>query len=49
MLPRWRVLLAIISVVYLLANPAGAARLVHKSFAEAGKAGHSLSVFVDRL
>lgn len=49
MLPSWRVILAVISIIYLLTNPAGAARLVHKGFAEAGKAGHSLSVFVNRL
>lgn len=46
---RWRLLLLIVAGFYLLTNPAGAARLVHKGFAEAGKAGHSLSTFVNRL
>lgn len=41
--------LAAFVIFYLLTNPSGAAQLVHKGTGKLGNAGHSLSVFVNRL
>ena len=41
--------LAAFLIFYLLTNPAGAAQMVHKGTGKLSDAGHSLSVFVNRL
>lgn len=45
----WRVWLAGFVIFYLLTSPAGAARVVHKGTGKLSDAGHSLSVFVNKL
>jgi hypothetical protein len=49
MLLSWRFWLIIFTGFYLITNPAGAARMVHKGTGAASHAGHSLSTFVNRL
>lgn len=44
-----RVWIAGFVIFYLITSPAGAARLFHKGTGALSHAGHSLSVFVDRL
>jgi hypothetical protein len=46
---NWRLWLVIFIGFYLYTNPGGAARTVHKAQGGLSKAGHSLSVFVNRL
>lgn len=45
----WRFWSAAFVIFYLLTNPSGAAQLVHKGTGKLGDAGHSLSIFVNRL
>lgn len=46
---NWRVWAIVFVCFYLYTNPAGAAGTVHKAEGHLGKAGRSLSAFVDRL